>query len=280
MSRNACLILVVFLAMSTWGCVTEQTAPSIRFPYLWLDEPGYGGNIDEQAIEEPSGIAFHPLRGTLFVVSDEGHLAEIGKDGRALANYDVSGDLEGLTVDPSTGLVYVLIEGEETIVEFDPEAGKETRRFVISREFQGNNNFLQKQTESFDNGCESIAFIPSSDHQEGGYFIVANQWDPPMLLVLDVPLKSSAQAVAEARIIKVLPFALDDPSGMYFDQETGLLNVVSDADNILVELTLDGEFVREYAFLGDNQEGITKDDEGYLYIAQDSGGILKVKDLR
>jgi len=55
---------------------------------------------------------------------------------------------------------------------------------------------------------------------------------------------------------------------------------VSDADNILVEVDLKGRIIKEYAFLGDNQEGITIDEEGYLYIAQDNGGIIKVKDLR
>jgi uncharacterized protein YjiK len=73
---------------------------------------------------------------------------------------------------------------------------------------------------------------------------------------------------------------MDDPGGMYYDSKTGHLNVVSDAYNILVEITLEGKLVREYAFLGDNQEGIAKDDEGYLYIAQGLGGIIKVKDLR
>jgi len=47
-----------------------------------------------------------------------------------------------------------------------------------------------------------------------------------------------------------------------------------------VEITLNAKLVKEYAFLGDYQEGLAKDDEGYLYIAQDSGGIIKVKDLR
>jgi len=62
--------------------------------------------------------------------------------------------------------------------------------------------------------------------------------------------------------------------------EKGLLNIVSDADNILVEITLSGKLINEYAFLGNDQEGLAKDDEGFLYIAQDSGGIIKVKDLR
>jgi hypothetical protein len=52
-----------------------------------------------------------------------------------------------------------------------------------------------------------------------------------------------------------------------------------DRVDYLVETNLDGRIVKEYAFLGDNQEGLARDDEGYLYIAQDSGGILKVKDL-
>ena len=102
-----------------------------------------------------------------------------------------------------------------------------------------------------------------------------------------VPLKSSQEKDAQARILRVLPLAMDDPAAMFYDSKTGLLNVVSDADNILVEITLDGKIIREYAFLGANQEGITRDDEGYLYIAQDmgeeggdTGGILKVKDLR
>jgi len=40
-----------------------------------------------------------------------------------------------------------------------------------------------------------------------------------------------------------------------------------------------GQILKQYAFIGDNQEGITLDDEGYLYIAQDSGGIIKIRYL-
>ena len=83
-----------------------------------------------------------------------------------------------------------------------------------------------------------------------------------------------------AKITRVLPVDLDDPAAMYYDFNSGLLNIVSDADNILYAVSLNGQVVKQYAFLGDNQEGLTRDSEGFLYIAQDSGGILKVKDLR
>ena len=122
--------------------------------------------------------------------------------------------------------------------------------------------------------------MPNPAHPEGGTFYVGNQWDPPVIMEVLVPLKSSRVSEAEAKIIRVLPFRMDDPAAMYYDPRTGLLNIVDDADNIFVEITLDGKLVRQYAFLGDNQEGLCRDDEGYLYIAQDTGGIIKIKDLR
>ena len=93
------------------SCQTVLEKLTIRFPYLWLDEPGFGGDIDKQGITEPSGICFHPLRKTLFVVSDEGEIAEITTDGDPVFNFKIPGDLEGVTVDPQTGLLYIIHEG-------------------------------------------------------------------------------------------------------------------------------------------------------------------------
>jgi uncharacterized protein YjiK len=261
-------------------CTPSKHEPTIRFPYLWLDVQGYGGDIDKQQIREPSGICYHAQRGTLFVVSDEGEVAEIKKDGSPVANYMVKGDLESIDVVPDNGLLYIGVEGEDVILEFDPVKGEVTRRFPIDRAFGGDPNFLKKQTDSYDNGIESLAFVPDKNHPEGGTFYVGNQWDPPMIMEVLVPIKSARAPEAKAEIIRVLPFKMDDPAAMYYDPATKRLNVVSDADNILVEITLEGKLVKQYAFLGNDQEGICLDDEGYLYIAQDSGGIFKVKDLR
>lgn len=270
------LISLVFVI----SCSTTKYSPSIRFPYEWLDVQGYGGDIDQQNFVEPSGICFHPQRKTLFVVSDEGEIAEIETDGTPVFNQKIPGDLEGITVNPQSGLLYIVYEGRDVILEFDPDKKEVIRKFPMNREFEGDPNFLQKQEGCYDNGIESIAFVSDENHPEGGTFYIGNQWDPQCIMEVLVPLKSSQTETAEARIIRVLPFKIDDPAAMYYDSKTGLLNVVSDADNILVEITLEGKLVNEYAFLGDNQEGITLDDKGYLYIAQDSGGILKVKDLR
>lgn len=276
MKIKALLLIVLFVFVS---CTSGKYSPTIRFPYEWLGQPGYGGNIDQQNFVEPSDICFHPSRKTLFVVSDEGEVAEIKKDGSPIFNKKIPGDLEGITVNPETGLLYIVVEGKDVVLEFDPDKREVIRKFPVNREYKGDPNFLQKQ-EGYDNGIESITFIPDKSHPEGGVFYMGNQWDPPCIMEVLIPLKSSQAETAEARIIRVLPFKMDDPAAMYHDPKTGLLNVVSDADNILVEITLEGKLVRQYAFLGDKQEGLARDDEGYLYIAQDSGGIIKVKDIR
>jgi len=252
---------------------------SLRFPYLWLGTPGFGGDIDQQGIIEPSGICFHAARGTLFVVSDEGWVYEITKAGRPLASARVPGDLEDITLDPATGLFYIIVEGEDVILEFDFGRREVTRRFPVNRAYGGKAEYLERQRNAFDNGIEALAFVPDARHPEGGTFYAGNQWDPSCVVELLVPLRSAA-GDAEARIIRVLPFQMDDPAAIRYDARTRVLDIVNDADNILAEVTLDGRLVRAYAFVGDNQEGLAKDDEGYLYIAQDTGGILKVKDLR
>jgi uncharacterized protein YjiK len=275
------LSFLAFIGLAFLGVGSPpETAPSIRFPYRWLDVQGFGGDIDRQHLAEPSGIVYHPQRNTLFAVSDDGIVAEIKKDGSRVATFDVGGDLEGITFVPGTGLLYIAVEAEDVILEFDPDKREVTRRFPINREFRDDRNFLQKQTDRYDNGIESIAFVADEKNPEGGTFYVGNQWDPPMIMEVLVPLRSSQAKEAVARIIRVLPFKMDDPAAMYYNSKTKLLNVVSDADNILVEITLAGKLVHQYAFLGDNQEGLARDDEGYLYIAQDTGGIIKVKDLR
>jgi uncharacterized protein YjiK len=277
MKKNLALLLLLVFILS---CSTPKYAPSIRFPYQWLDVQGFGGNIDKQQLAEPSGVCYHPLKKTLFVVSDDGVIAEMKTDGTPIFKKSLPGDLEGVTVDPETGLLYVAVEADDVILEFDPDKREVTRRFPLNREYKGDPNFLQKQVNTYDNGIECIAFVPDKNHPEGGTFYVGNQWDPPVIMEVYVPLKSSRAAEAEARILRVLPFKMDDPAAIYYDSRTKHLNIVDDADNIFVEITLDGRLVKQYAFLGDNQEGLARDDDGYLYIAQDSGGIIKVKDLR
>jgi uncharacterized protein YjiK len=264
------------------SCLPAKQSPTIPFLCQWPGSPGFTpqANWDRQNIIDPSGICFHPQRKTFFIVSDEGEIFEVKTDGTPVFRLKMPGDLEDVTVDPSTGLLYIIIEGDDVILEFDPDKKEVRRRFPVNRAYQENPGFLQKQVDKYDNGIESLVFIPNPGHPEGGTFYAGNQEDPACIMELYVPIKTSSANQAEARILRVLPFRMRDPGALYYDSKTGLLNVVSDSDNLFVEITLDGKLVKEYAFPGNDQEGIAWDDQGHIYICQDSGGILKLKDLR
>ncbi|MDY7030114.1 MAG: hypothetical protein SVR04_17645, partial [Spirochaetota bacterium] len=50
---------------------------------------------------------------------------------------------------------------------------------------------------------------------------------------------------------------------------------LSDAENVIFEMERDGGVLGARPLPGRDQEGITVDDDGNLYIAQDSGEIIK-----
>lgn len=245
----------------------------ILFPYQWV------GDIDQVHFNEPSGIVFHPRRGTLFVVGDDGDICEIQKDGTLVKQKRIRhADFEGITFDPSTGLLYIAIEGEEKIVEIDPEDFSVLREFAIERTFQG-----AVVLKSGGPGIETISFVPDPNHPEGGTFYVANQGfdledkeDPSAIFEIEVPLKSGSAGKLTAKIVRFFSIGVIDLAGSHYDKASDLVYIISDATNTFFEITRTGKVLRAYAFPGDNQEGIAVDDEGFVYIAQDSGGIIKV----
>ena len=76
---------------------------------------------NSKAVREPSGIAFHPGRGTLYVVGDRGDVAEINRQGKVLRQTNLAGlGFEGVTVGPN-GRVFALEEKKTPrIYELDP----------------------------------------------------------------------------------------------------------------------------------------------------------------
>lgn len=268
----AVCLLATLVGWSTLiGALDPPRAP---FPCRWI------GNIDRVNFNEPSGIVYHPGRETLFVVGDEGDICEIHTDGTLVRQKRIGHtDFEGISCDPSTGLLYVAIEGEEKIMEIDPEDLRVLRTFAIERTFRG-----ALVLKAGGQGIEGIAFVPDSNHPEGGTFFVTNQGfdlnnkeDPSAIFELEVPLRSGSASDGVARIAGYFSIGVIDLSGLHYDAISSHLYVVSDATNTLFEITREGKILQSYAFPGENQEGIAVDADGFLYIAQDSGGIIKVK---
>lgn len=277
--RTISLVVLAILLSGSTKMASQQTDPrSIVFPFQFI------GNIDKAHLNkpyfQPSGICFHSKRGTLFVVVDVGEVCEMRTDGTVIKEKRiVRADFEGITHDPSTGRLYVAVERAEKIIELDPETFDILREFSIPRKFMGD-TLLKAGGQ----GIEAITFVPDINHPQGGTFYVANQShnledteDISAIFEIEVPLKSRADTNTSTKILRYFSLGVIDLSGLYFDKATSHLYVISDTTNTIFEFTRTGTLLSGHAFPGDNQEGITVDDQGFLYIAQDSGGILKLK---
>ncbi len=249
----------------------------IELPYTWI------GNISKTSIAEPSGVTYHPLRKTLFVVDDGGFLHEISPDGVNIKKGDLQGrDLEGITTNPKTGWLYAVVEDDEAILEINPDTLTIRREFKINRTFEGK-TLLEKGGM----GVEAIVFVPDSSHAEGGTFWIGNQTfnlkpsgELSIVCEVEVPLNSSDAETAEGTIIRYYKMDFIDISGLGYDTQSDSLVLISDTTNLLVELKRDGNLIHRYLLPGDDQEGVTLDGLGYMYIAQENGQIIKLADRR
>jgi hypothetical protein len=223
-----------------------------------------------ESFPEPSGITYHVGRGTLFAVGDQGDVCEISLEGKILQQVHVGGDLEGITSDPSTGFVYIVREGHEIIFELGPDKLDLRRRFTIDRSFKGDPNFLRRGGD----GIEGLAFVPDSDHPEGGRLFAVNQYDPPLLIELGVPLRSSKEKFEKAVILSAVEIDISPLSGLVWHKKTSTFLVVSALSRKARLVRADGSIAGAVKVPGFLTEGLAPLPDGRFVIAQDVGGFL------
>jgi len=236
----------------------------------WATPPDYE-EWPLASFPEPSGVVYHPLRKTLFLAGDEGDLGELSLTGELLNMENVGGDLEGITCDPSTGLLYVVREGHEVIFEVRPEDLKIMRRFTVDRTFEGNPNFLQRGGD----GIEGLTFKPDPTSAEGGRFYAVNQFDPPVLVELEVPIKTSKERFGEAKILSAKRVGSPPLSDVvWFPAINGFL-VTSALWRSVYVTDAAGDRTQSVRIPGLMQEGIAALPDGSFVIVQDTGGLIK-----
>ena len=232
--------------------------------------------VEKINIKNLSGIVFHPQRKTLFGVGDEGHIIEFEPDGTLLQQEPVrrGADFEGITCDPATGLLYVAVEGDEVILEVEPDNLQVLRDIAIDRVFDG-----QVLLDPKGDGIEGITFVPDGDSAMGGVFYLVNQSkklggrDPSIIFKVEI---ADLAGEPQAKIVHYFALGVTDLSGIHYDPSARQLIVISDDNDQLSRVSLSGQISHTYRLPGDKQEGVTIDEHGFLYIAQDSEkGLLK-----
>jgi hypothetical protein len=222
-------------------------------------------------LPEPSGVVYHSTRKTLFVISDEGGIGEVTLEGKVKTSRALGGDLEGITFDPATGYLYVIREGHEILFEVDPDRFAIRRRFTIDRAFEGDPDFLERGGD----GIEGVTFVPDSTHPEGGRFFAVNQYDPPALIELAVPLRTSRERFERARVLKAYRIASPPLSDVSWHAGLGIFLVPSALWRSVHVVDPAGNRLRTVRVPGIMQEGIAAVPAGAYVIAQDTGGLLR-----
>jgi uncharacterized protein YjiK len=220
-------------------------------------------------LPEPSGVAYDAARKTLFVAGDEGDLAEVSTDGRLLRLRHLGGDLEGITYDPDNGLLYLVREGKDVVLEVRPSDLTVVREIAIDRAFAGDPNFVR----SGGDGIEGITYKPGARGGAAGTFYAVNQFDPPVLLELGASLASSKATVVS--IDKAWSMENAPLSDVAWDPVADAFVIVSALWRAAYVVSAQGKRLATVHLPGIMQEGLARLPDGSFVIVQDTGGLLR-----
>lgn len=222
-------------------------------------------------IPEASGICFIKKSNSLVVVNDEGWIYELSIDGKIkrkkkLGKYD----LEGVDYDKKSKKLVIVVEGKESLLFVNLDNFKIEKEIKIKRSYK-KINILKK---SKGNGLEAIAM-------EDGDIYVSNQ----SKIKDKKKLKENASAILRVsginkkkmKIKEVFNHGYIDIAGITF--HNGFLYMVSDTKNLLIKYSLEkNKTISKIKLPSSAQEGICFDKNGYMYIADDNGKILRYKE--
>ncbi len=212
---------------------------------------------------EPSGIVWHNRLQNLFVVGDDGDVAEIDQNGNIIHQpVMVGGDLEGITIaNDHSNYLYLLNEYPQQIVEFDISTFRLTGKRWSLLGMQGNAA----------SGAEALTYNSAK-----GLFYVGSQYDG-QIYVYNIDLNTSGSS----NFLRVIHTGINnDLAGLSYSRDTERTYAVFDSSNIIQEYNNDDVMVQQYDAPGVDQEGIAllpgcPANTAALVIAQDSGGVLK-----
>jgi uncharacterized protein YjiK len=251
---------------------TSSQESRAELPFGPAAKVTYVLSAHSKAVKEPSGIAFHPGRGTLFVVGDRGDVAEITRDGKVLRRANLGGrGFEGVTIGPN-GRLFVLEEKKPPkLYELDPDSLEIKAEYEVDTKLHGERIIGKERNKS----AEGLCYVP----EENAFYCV-NQ-DPPRLVKLEVPLgkkHGKAKAVEALDLSEVVDRQASDVT---YDSASGhfLITESSSGDGLghVHELTREGKRVRKMSLPGRRAEGLALDGSGRAFIADDAGGVLCVE---
>ena len=226
--------------------------------------------VADLGVKEPSGVAFAPRLGHLFVVGDEGTVAELDAAGKRIDARGVPGDLEDLTVYTPTGDLMLLAEKQAELILYDPAAHQEKKRWKLETAA-----LLGEEPGDKNEGFEGIAFRPNAGRKGGDLFYLAHQRTPAMVVALAFDPASPGGRLGAGAVVSRWPLTPhEDLTAVNYVPSIGRVLVLTDKSDRILILAADGTVESEVEVPGEQQEGLTIDDKGDVWLADDKDKAL------
>ena len=203
-------------------------------------------------IDEASGISYCQESNTLMVVSDEGSFYELTTNGEILSEHKLGDyDLEGVVCEKKH-LILAVEKGELLVVS---RADLTMKKLKI----KGQGFTLTKK-----HGIEGITKI-------GKFYYLSIQEKKQKKNAKILVVKLGAN---HAKVVEVINSNIIDTAGMEFHNK--LLYIVSDKKDKLYIYNLKKNKIKKKIKLPKfAQEGVTFDNNGNIYFADDDGAVMK-----
>jgi uncharacterized protein YjiK len=236
------------------------------------DEIGKAERFTRIGVREPSGVAFHPGLGHLFVVGDEGTLAEVDASGNMIRTLGVEPQLEDVAYHPPSGGLLLVSESKSELILFDPAAGRERKRWKINTPA-----LLGAMPTEVNQGFEGLAFRPDTTRPGGGIVYLSHQRAPAVIVAVAFDPNRNAPIDASAVVSRFNLTGYDDLTALQYVPSIDRLVVIADSKERLLILGPDGAVQDEVPIPGEQQEGLAFDASGAMWIADDKDkSALKV----
>lgn len=236
MTRNMLLWLAVFLAF------ISSAQGNIRMPVMGASE------VYEVDVEEISGLCLDADKSALISCGDQGLVKRISFEGETSEILVYPADMEGLTLHPTTGDLYLAIEGRQEVARLAAPA-YDTYETVFKVQEAIDGNYRNGGLEAVEYFKDDMLFVGSQNE--------ANLWQYKVdgTLVSKISLSDFATEIA----------------GLCYEPEADLLWVTDSNQAKIFLCTTEGVLLETYdvPFI-ENLESICVDRErGCVWVASD-----------
>jgi uncharacterized protein YjiK len=263
------IMAALMLGVGTYFVLAGKAEGAYRKGGGKVDAPAGMQRLTGFGVKEPSGAAWHAGRGSLFVVGDDGVLAELDAAGKKRRTYELEPQLEDVAVHDPSGRLVLVSEAKSELLVFDPAEGR-----ILNRVKLDPATLLQQAPGEKNQGFEGLAFRADASRPGGGIFYLAHQRKPSMVVAIQLDAANPPATVAPEAVVGRWPIDAEDLTAVMWSEEMGRLLVLADADDTLLVVSEEGRIRGRLELPGEQQEGIAIGGDGSLWIADDKDKSL------